>query len=100
MPKDKWARDQRVLEDSFRSLSMGRSWSGNERNHLFLGDGKSFVRVTGISGTDDPADSRGFAVLDFDHDGDLDIALTNLSKPRMRLFQRAEILKITLRAAR
>ena len=86
-PKDKWARDQQLLVNSLRSLSTGKSWSGNERNHLFLGDGKDFVRVSGISGADDPADSRGFAVLDFDHDGDLDIALTNLSKPRMRLLQ-------------
>jgi hypothetical protein len=73
--------------NSLRSLSTGKSWSGNERNHLFLGDGKDFVRVSGISGADDPADSRGFAVLDFDHDGNLDIALTNLGKPRMRLLK-------------
>ena len=76
-----------MLINSLRSLSTGRSWSGNERNHLFLGDGKDFIRVSGISGADDPADSRGFAVLDFDHDGDLDIALSNLSKPRMRLLR-------------
>ena len=86
-PKDKWARDTQILTNNLRSLSTGKSWSGNERNHLFLGDGKDFVRVTGISGADDPADSRGFAVLDFDRDGGLDIALTNLSKPRMRLLK-------------
>ncbi|MHC4955846.1 MAG: CRTAC1 family protein [Planctomycetota bacterium] len=86
-PKRKWERDQRLLLDSFRSLLSGKSWSGSERNHLFLGDGKDFVRVTGISGADDPGDSRGFAVLDFDRDGDLDIALTNLSSPRMRLLR-------------
>jgi hypothetical protein len=76
-----------LVVDSLQSLLTGKSWSGSERNHLFLGDGKDFVRVTGISGADDPADSRGFAVLDFDHDGDLDIALTNLSSPRMRLLR-------------
>lgn len=86
-PKDKWAHDLQVLVDSFRSLSTGKSWSGNERNHLFLGDGRDFTRVTGISGTDDPADSRGFALIDYNRDGALDIALLNLGKPRVRLLK-------------
>jgi len=79
----------RTVVDSLRSLSTGASWSGNERNHLFLGDRVSgdFIRVTGISGADDPGDSRGFALLDFDHDGWLDMALYNLSKPRIRLLK-------------
>jgi hypothetical protein len=78
-----------TIVDSMRSLSTGASWSGNERNHLFLGDRSSgdFVRVTGISGADDPGDSRGFALLDFDHDGWQDMLLYNLSEPRIRLLR-------------
>ena len=93
LPKDKWARDMQVLVDSFRSLSTGKSWSGMERNHLFLGSGKDFVRVTGISGADDPADSRGFALIDYNRDGALDIALLNLSKPRVRLLKNNSVRK-------
>jgi peroxiredoxin len=73
----------------FRNSAAGISWSGNERNHLFMGGlpGSQFADLSGVSGIDDPADGRGFAVLDFDRDGWLDVALHNLSAPRFRLFR-------------
>ncbi|MHC4972290.1 MAG: ASPIC/UnbV domain-containing protein [Planctomycetota bacterium] len=43
--------------------------------------------MTGISGLDDPGDSRGFALLDYDRDGWLDVAQVNLSAPRVRLLR-------------
>ena len=78
-----------TIVDSLRSLSTGASWSGSERNHLFLGDRDSgdFTRVTGISGADDSGDSRGFALIDLDRDGFLDMALYSLSNPRVRLLR-------------
>ncbi len=76
-----------MLQDTLRSLATGASWSGHERNHLFFGGrpGNQFENLSGVSGLDDPGDSRGFAILDFDRDGWLDIALVNLGAPQMRL---------------
>ncbi len=76
-----------MIDETFRTLSTGASWSGNERNHLFLGTGKedAFLRLSGISGLDDPGDSMSASLLDFDRDGWMDVALGNISKPRFRL---------------
>jgi len=78
-----------MFDGTFRMLSTGASWSGHERNHLFLGSpGKAeFVRVSGISGLDDEGDSMATAMLDFDRDGWMDVALGNISKPRFRLLR-------------
>ena len=72
-----------------RSVAKGTSFSGYERNTLYFGglpDGQ-FEDLSGITGLDDRADSRAFALLDFDRDGWLDIALGNLTAPRMRLLR-------------
>ena len=45
--------------------------------------------MSGVSGLDDVADSRGFALLDLDRDGWLDIVLANENTPRLRLFRNA-----------
>ena len=66
----------------------GASFSGHERNHLFLSDhGQEFIETSGISGLDDPSDARVFAVLDFDRDGWPDLVSTNANAPRTRLFR-------------
>ncbi len=80
-----------MVDATFRMLSTGASWSGNERNHLFLGRPGvgEFVRVSGISGLDDGGDSMSAAMLDFDRDGWMDVALGNNSKPRFQLLRNA-----------
>jgi len=63
------------------------SLNGNERNHYFMNrGGHSFVDISGLSGLDDPADSRGFAVLDYDRDGWQDVALVNANQPLFNLY--------------
>jgi len=62
------------------------SLSGRERNRLFLQLDENFADVTLVSGADDLADGRSFAVLDFDNDGWQDIALMSLNVPRFKLF--------------
>jgi len=63
------------------------SLNGNERNHYFANrGGRSFADISGISGVDNPADSRGFAVLDYDRDGWQDIALVNANEPMFNLY--------------
>jgi len=84
-----WARTVDVVDGTLRMLAEGASWSGHERNHLFFGGlpNHQFSRLSGISGLDDPGDSRAFATLDIDHDGWLDVALVNVSAPRLRLLR-------------
>jgi hypothetical protein len=63
------------------------SFSGYERNHLFLNlEGKRFQDVSGVSGLDSIADSRSFALLDYDRDGWQDIAMVNTNAPFFELF--------------
>jgi thiol-disulfide isomerase/thioredoxin len=64
------------------------SLSGHERNHLFLNrNGQTFEDISLISGLDSPADGRCFVTFDYDHDGQLDIALVNANKPLLNLYQ-------------
>jgi len=65
----------------------GFSFSGSERNHLFISrDAQQFDDVSGISGLDATADSRSFALLDFDRDGRQDIVVVNVSTPTLNLY--------------
>jgi hypothetical protein len=63
------------------------SLHGGERNHYYANrQGRSFADISGLSGLDNPADSRGFAVLDYDRDGWQDIALVNANQPLFNLY--------------
>jgi hypothetical protein len=64
------------------------SYSGYERNKLFLntGDG-SFEDRSALSGADNIADSRSWAALDYDGDGWTDIALVNSNAPLLNLYR-------------
>jgi thiol-disulfide isomerase/thioredoxin len=67
-------------------LLSGASFSGHERNHLFLNqDREDFVEVSGVSGLDHPGDSRVFGLLDYDRDGWQDIALVSANAPLFTL---------------
>ena len=66
----------------------GASFSGHERNHLFLNSqSKQFYDLAGASGLDHPGDSRSFAFLDYDRDGWQDIALVNTNAPFFQLYR-------------
>jgi len=88
-PESFWTLNQRVADDRRRAFVKGISWSGNERNFFFVGGlpGNQFADLSAVSGLDDPADGRGFSLLDFDRDGWLDVALVNVSRPRLRLLR-------------
>jgi hypothetical protein len=63
------------------------SLNGNERNRYFANrGGRAFADISGITGLDNPADSRGFAVLDYDRDGWQDVALVNANQPLFNLY--------------
>ena len=76
-------------ENRARALLSGASWSGYERNYVFFGGlpGHQFANLSLVSGIDDVADSQSFSLLDYDHDGWLDILLVNRNTPRVRLFR-------------
>ena len=46
-----------------------------------------FANVSAISGFDFDDDGRGLAVVDWDHDGDLDVWLRNRNGPRLRFLR-------------
>lgn len=72
----------------FRLHEQGMSFSGRERNCTFLnlGDG-NFANLSAGSGLDFLDDGRGLAVVDWDHDGDLDLWLANRTAPRLRFLR-------------
>ncbi len=86
----------RNYADSWRAtlklVRSGFSWSGNERNCVFLNGTNSsltnearFSNASAISGLDFPDDGRAIGVVDWDQDGDLDLWLRNRTAPRLRL---------------
>ena len=102
--------EQEVGSDAYVSRHMrqitegGRSFSGNERDKLFLnrGDG-TFADCSDLSASDDPNDGRGVIAADFDDDGDVDMFIHHTQRERHTL-QRNELgegdgfLKVRLRA--
>ena len=73
-----------------KRILTGSSFSGNERNCCFLNTGQSrlgkdqFADVSAASALHHLDDSRSIAVTDWDHDGDLDLWITNRTSPRIR----------------
>lgn len=72
---------------SLTEVFSGVSFSGHERDCLFLNQGaRSFLDLSGVSGLDDPSDGRNLAIWDYDRDGWPDLATTNLNTPTLRIY--------------
>ncbi len=77
-----WAQIASLVRDQ------GKSFSGRERHCFFLNTGgPQFAHASTTAGLDYVDDGRASAVVDWDHDGDLDIWLTNRTGPRVRYLQ-------------
>lgn len=75
-----------VVEPS--GVGRGASWSGHERNHLWMNQtGQDFLELSGVSGADEPWDSRTFSLLDYDHDGFQDFVMVNANAPYVQVFR-------------
>jgi len=70
-----------------KSILKSNSLSGNERNRLFISGKNQFYDVTLNSGVDFREDGRGFSWIDFDQDGFLDMVVTSLAEPRVRMMR-------------
>lgn len=72
-------------------INAGRSFSGHERNGCFLNVGaagkKRFANVSAVIGFDFADDARAIATTDWDHDGDLDVWVSNRNAPRLRFLR-------------
>ena len=93
-PADDDALAPRDYVDAWVSIRLmvtqGGSWSGRERNHLFLNlGGRRFADVSSLSNADCIGDGRSIAVLDWDDDGRLDFFLHNRTAPRLQFFRNA-----------
>jgi enediyne biosynthesis protein E4 len=65
----------------------GASFSGHERNHLFMQFDDGFSEISGVSGADSIADGRAFGWLDFNGDQQRDFVLVNANAPRVQIFE-------------
>lgn len=73
--------------DSQRKLAQA-SFSGGERDHLFLNlHAREFRDVAGVSGLDAPGDGRVFVHWDYDRDGWQDFAVANTNSPMLNLYR-------------
>jgi Tfp pilus assembly protein PilF/thiol-disulfide isomerase/thioredoxin len=64
------------------------SWSGNERNCVFLNTpGSRFANISAVSGFDFADDGRSLGLVDWDFDGDLDFWAANRTGPRLRFMR-------------
>ena len=75
-------------QDLAKRIQQGQSFSGRERNCVFLNTrGPRFADVSAVMGLDHLDDSRAVAVSDWDHDGDLDLWVANRTAPRVRFLR-------------
>ena len=84
----------------------GRSFSGNERDKLWIGNGDaSFADLSDLSGADSQNDGRAVLAADFDDDGDVDLFVHELQRERHALYRNdlngdyGSFLKVRLRAS-
>ena len=71
-----------------KRIQRGQSFSGRERNCVFLNTrGSQFADVSAATGLDHIDDSRAIAFTDWDQDGDLDLWLANRTGPRIRFLR-------------
>jgi thiol-disulfide isomerase/thioredoxin len=80
----------RAVDVQARLNDDGSSFSGNERDHLFLSEGgREFHDLSAVSGLDSPSDGRSLVIWDPDRDGRPDFAVTNSNYPRLQIYENA-----------
>jgi len=94
-----------LREDQARLMfSEGFSFSGYERDVVFLRDGAKYLDISGVTGLDALSDARAAVFADFDNDGDQDVFLTTIQGEAHELFrnnvgQDARWIRVALQGA-
>ena len=66
----------------------GVSFSGHERNCVYLNTRRGrFANISAVSGLDFVDDARAHGLVDWDHDGDLDLWTANRTAPQLRFLR-------------
>jgi thiol-disulfide isomerase/thioredoxin len=98
--------EEGALRSDQSSLMFGEgfSFSGYERNPLYLNRGDGFLDISGVSGIDSVADGRAGVFADFDNDGDLDVFVSTIQGPAHLLYrnnvgQNGRVLRLELEGA-
>ncbi len=85
------ARPMKGYEDGWNCLNQmvreDYSWNGDEPNVFYAREGGVYRDLSGVSGLDVAADSRAFAVTDFDGDGRPDLFLKSRLGPQLLAFR-------------
>lgn len=63
------------------------SFSGSERNKLFMKVGEKFRDLSGLSGLDTKLDSRNIAVFDYNRDGFQDFLVSNVNGQMLNVYR-------------
>ncbi|MFT5734283.1 MAG: thiol-disulfide isomerase/thioredoxin [Planctomycetota bacterium] len=76
-----------LARHSGQMFSDGRSFSGFERNVLWISNGDGFTDVSPVSGANSPNDSRAVIAADLDDDGDVDLFVHSIQRERHALYR-------------
>lgn len=69
-------------------VRLGQSFSGGERNCLYLNERDGhFANASAVGGIDEPEDGRCVVRCDWDRDGDLDLWVSNRTSPRLKFLR-------------
>jgi thiol-disulfide isomerase/thioredoxin len=72
---------------SAQMFEQGLSFSGFERNRVWLNAGGRFADLSDVSGADTPNDSRAAVAADLDDDGDVDLFVHSIQRERHALYR-------------
>jgi thiol-disulfide isomerase/thioredoxin len=95
------AAKQKVNASSYRTFhsaqmfEQGFSFSGFERNRVWLNAGGRFADLSDVSGADSPNDSRAAVAADFDDDGDVDLFVHHIQRERHSLYRNDAVAPLT-----